>query len=116
MPIVAQTREERVIFNYSFIKLPDGCERWMLLWSNTYRNTNGENVVTFMKETFKPGQFTLWQCDNGPHFKNKAVKAAIKALGGSMVNSAPYYPKCNGQIERPGRQRGLHPRAFRTSA
>jgi hypothetical protein len=103
MPIVPQTRTERVMFDYAFVKLPDGRERWML-WGETFRQANGKNTEAFIKKTFSSGQFSVWQCDNGRHLKNKRVKAAIKELGRSMANSAPYYPKCNGQIECPGGQ------------
>jgi hypothetical protein len=47
MPIVAKTRTERVIFDYSFVKLPDGRERWMLLFIILLRNLSG-NVPSSM--------------------------------------------------------------------
>jgi len=58
------------------------------------------NCVKFIKETFSKGQFEIWQCDNGRHLKNKAVKKIIEELGGHMVNSSPYHPQSNGVVER----------------
>ncbi len=59
------------------------------------------SCANFIKETFSPGQFELYQCDNGKHLKNGKVREAITNLGGKMINIAPYHPQANSQIERP---------------
>jgi len=110
-PIMPKSRTERVEFDFSYLPFADEeGNKYILLFINTFtkwiwatvtRSMDTKQVIKFIKKTFKKGQFWIWQCDNGSSLKNDEVRALIKELGGKMVNSAPYHPQTNGQVERP---------------
>jgi hypothetical protein len=110
-PITPKTRNERVLFDYSYLKKRDQLGNlYMLLFINAFtkfiwgivsRHMKAENCADFIKNTFRYGQFELWQCDNGKHLKNKKVKKEITDLGERLITIAPYHPQANSQIERP---------------
>jgi hypothetical protein len=109
LPIVPLTRTERVIFDYAYVKLASGKAKWML-WGRTFSHGNGTNVASFIRETFSKGQFRLWQCDNGSHFRNDIVKTAIETTPNVMARSnAPMESSREGLLSSSGRTPGqLH--------
>ncbi len=100
-----------MLFDYSYLKKKDQQGNlYMLLFINAFtkyiwgvvsRHMMAENCASFIRNTFRYGQFELWQCDNRRHLKNKKVKREITNLGERLITIAPYHPQANSQIERP---------------
>jgi len=71
------------------------------LFTKALKNEKSKKISNWIKKFFPENPFKIYQSDNGSNLNSKFVKQVIQELNGKSINSSPYHPQTNGQIERP---------------
>jgi transposase InsO family protein len=86
---------------YYLCTLLDGCSRYIVHWElrEAMIEKDIEIIMQRAREKFSDAKARIIS-DNGPQFIAKDFKEYIWLTGVSHVRTSPYYPQCNGKLER----------------